>query len=50
MLSIPLDRIRLVKHSDAAFQNEQGTASQAGFFFTATDGRMAQEQWLHGGR
>ena len=41
-LPIPLENLRLVMHSDAAFQNAQGEASQAGYIISVTDDRLAQ--------
>ena len=41
-LPIPLKNLRLVMHSDAAFQNAQGGASQAGYIFSVTDHRLAK--------
>ena len=41
-LPIPLENLRLVMHSDAAFQNAQGGASQAGYIISVTDDRLAR--------
>ena len=41
-LSVPLENLRLVMHSDAAFQNAQGGASQAGYIIAVTDDRLAR--------
>ena len=41
-LPIPLENLRLVMHSDAAFQNAQGGASQAGYIISVTDDRLAK--------
>ena len=41
-LSIPLENLRLVMHSDAAFQNAQGGASKAGYIISVTDDRLAK--------
>ena len=41
-LSVPLENLRLVIHSDAAFQNAQGGASQAGYIIAVTDDRLAR--------
>ena len=41
-LPIPLEKLRLVMHSDAAFQNAQGGASQAGYIVSVTDDRLAK--------
>ena len=37
-----LEKLRLVMHSDAAFQNAQGGASQAGYIISVTDDRLAK--------
>ena len=41
-LPIPLENLRLVMHSDAAFQNAPGGASQAGYIISVTDDRLAK--------
>ena len=41
-LPIPLENLRLVMHSDAAFQNAHGRASQAGYIMSVTDDRLAR--------
>ena len=41
-LSVPLENLRLVMHSDAAFQNAQGRASHAGYIIAVTDDRWAR--------
>ena len=41
-LPIPLEKLRLVMHSDAAFQDAQGGASQAGYIISVTDDRLAK--------
>ena len=41
-LPVPLENLRLVMHSDAAFQNAQGRASQAGYIIAVTDDRLAR--------
>ena len=40
-LPVPLENLRLVMHTDAAFQNAQGGASQAGYIIAVTDDRLA---------
>ena len=41
-LPVPLENSRLVMHTDAAFQNAQGRASQAGYIIAVTDDRLAR--------
>ena len=41
-LQVPLENLRLVMHTDAAFQNAQGGASQAGYIIAVTDDRLAK--------
>ena len=41
-LPIPLENLRLVMHSVAAFQNAQRGASQAGYIISVTDDRLAR--------
>ena len=41
-LPIPLENLRLVMLSDAAFQNAQEGASQAGYIISVTDDRLAK--------
>ena len=41
-LPVPLENLRLVMHTDAAFQNAQGRASQAGYIIAVTDDRLAR--------
>ena len=41
-LPVPLDDLRLVMHTDAAFQNAHGGASQAGYIIVVTDDRLAK--------
>ena len=41
-LPVPLDDLRLVMHTDAAFQNAHGGASQAGYIIAVTDDRVAE--------
>ena len=42
VLPVPLDDLRLVMHTDAAFQNAHGGASQAGYIIAVTDDRLAK--------
>ena len=37
-----IGNLRLVMHSDAAFQKAQGKASQAGYIISVTDDRLAK--------
>ena len=39
-LPMPLDYLRLVMHTGAAFQNAHGRASQAGYMIAVTDDRL----------
>ena len=41
-LPVPLENLRLVTHTDAAFQNARGGASQAGYIIAETDDRLAR--------
>ena len=41
-LPVPLENLRLVMHTDAAFQNAQVGASQAGYIIAVTDDRLAR--------
>ena len=41
-LPVSLENLRLVMHTDAAFQNTQGKASQAGHIIAVTDDRSAR--------
>ena len=41
-LPVPLDDLRLVMHTDAAFQNAHEGASQAGYIIAVTDDRLAK--------
>ena len=43
---VPLDDLRLVMRSDAAFQNAHGGASQAGYIIAVTDDRLAKRERL----
>ena len=43
-LLVPLENLQLVMHSDAAFQNAQGGASQAGYIIAVTDDRLARRE------
>ena len=43
-LPVPSEHLRLVMHSDAAFQSAQGGASQAGYIIAVTDDRLASER------
>ena len=38
-LSVPLENLRLVMHSDAAFQNAPGCESQAGYIIAVSLGK-----------
>ena len=41
-LPVPLENLRLVMHTDAAFQNAQRGASQASYIIAVTDDRLAE--------
>lgn len=47
--SVSLDEVRIIQHSDAAFQNTKGGASQVGCIIGLTTEALQRDGKLHGG-